>query len=729
MRPNRLPEPPIIPPQLPAEEASRILATRRSNEFRHRSHSRDVERARESRHASATSTNEPRRSVDQKSDDRSAFSTSQQLQPTFSPKIVRTLNHYVSTTVSSASAAAAAAANKTPASIISSTVRTPASVRRPTRDDDETPSPPRPNAHTHGPIYGPVTPLRPDLTGSSTSYTPSRQSTAPSSVFSTSTALTSPMQGSFTDEPEVLLSPILSATLLRGEDGLSRSRTSPNIGSEDPSPSRELSRSHTFPLVSNNVGRPIGFSPIPEERERVTPSNESSVSKQRTPRPSAPQVTSQADRSRGTTREKHSPSYMNTHSREPSTSYTPSRTRDPSPMMSSASAAAAKDRSSSHHSSSTSPYRYNTDPAPPIRKSSSAESGRSVTRSHTYPSLEGSSSSYPGRTVHSPIPSPSRAHSHSRHTSPIRGGYPHNPLPQPPELVASVSSYLNSLSSASAAASQAQSRSHSRRPSQSPSSATILTRSQTQPVIGSSHTSSNYTTTQPVTPTYPSTSQASNAASQPSTYSTTAYSSSRSTQHTSSQPQPQPRSRSQSQSQPQPAPTPTYTSTTHVTPSSRLPHTHSLSYASQPRSSSQHPPQAPYSSASQAANASLRTRESSPNPPRVEPPPPPPRPLRLGFWNRRGDHLWVSESSLRNGSPRTSEMYIVYAPRAKANPPELSDYPAATEGFKNHEGKMIKYNPNIPELPESLPRHGEEPLRPYDWVSMPSLLPSIACPL
>ena len=73
----------------------------------------------------------------------------------------------------------------------------------------------------------------------------------------------------------------------------------------------------------------------------------------------------------------------------------------------------------------------------------------------------------------------------------------------------------------------------------------------------------------------------------------------------------------QSQSQPQPAPTPTYTSTTHVTPSSRLPHTHSLSYASQPRSSSQHPPQAPYSSASQAANASLRTRESSPNPPRV----------------------------------------------------------------------------------------------------------------
>ena len=42
---------------------------------------------------------------------------------------------------------------------------------------------------------------------------------------------------------------------------------------------------------------------------------------------------------------------------------------------------------------------------------------------------------------------------------------------------------------------------------------------------------------------------------------------------------------------------------------------------------------------------------------------------------------------------------------------------------------MIKYNPNIPELPESLPRHGEEPLRPYDWVSMPSLLPSIACPL
>lgn len=706
----------MIPPPLSSQESRQILGTRRSDELRHQSHSRDAERDRETHHAPPSSTSETRRSLDHKSDDRTVFSALQQLQPTFSPKIVRTPNHYVSTTVSSASAAAAAAAaaNKTPGSIASSTVRTPASVRRPTRDDEETPSPPRSNAHTHGPIYGPPTPLRPTMTGSSTSNTPARQLSAPSTVLSTSTSLAmSSPQGDFTEEPDTLLSPILGGTLSRGSsESLSRSRTSPNVGSGDPSPSREVSRSQTYPLISSSssASRPAAFSPIPEERERTTPSYESSVSKQRTPRPSPKQIASQADRSQGT-REKHSPSYTNSHSREHSTSYTSSQTRDPSPMLSSTSTS-LRDHSSSHHSTSTpatSPYRYNTEPAPPVRKSSSAESAssRPVTRSHTYPSLDGTSSSYSSRSSHSPLPSPNRAHSRSRHTSPIRsGGYSRNPLPDPPELVPSAASLLNSFSSsfssAAAAASQSRSHSHSRRPSQSPSSTTALSRSQTQPVIGASQTSGYYPT-QPVTPSYTSpqtTSQTSQTTQ--SAYPPSSYSSSRSNQHTSSQ--------SHSSH-------PSYSST-HATPSSRPSHSHSSSYASHSRSSSQQPPQIAYSSASQsvnnAHNASLRTRESSPNPPRSEPP----RPSRVrhGYWNRRGDHLLIRESS-RNASPRDSEMYIVYAPRALANPPELNDYPSATEGFRNHEGKHVKYDPNIPELPDSLPRHGEEPRYPYESVS------------
>ncbi|KAK7683150.1 hypothetical protein QCA50_013823 [Cerrena zonata] len=691
-------EPPVIPQYDPSsQEASQVLGTRRSDEFRHQPHSRDAARERENHHAHTSSTNE-RRSTDRKSDDRSAFSALQQLQPTFSPKIVRTPNHYVSTTVSSASAAAAAAqANKTPASTTSSTVRTPASVRRPSRDDDETPSPPRPNAYTHGPIYGPATPIRPNMTGSSTSNTPARKLSAPSSVMSTSSSLApSTPLGDFTEEPDTLLSPLLGTTLSRGSsEGLSRSRTSPNVGSGDPSPSRDVSRSLTYPLISSSssASRPAAFSPIPEERDRITPSYGSSVSKERTPRPSPQHIASQADRSQGT-REKHSPSYTTSHSREHSTSYTPARTRDPSPMLSSTSGS-LRDHPSSHHGSSTSPYRYNTDPAPPVRKSSSAESaGRSVTRSHTYPTLDGSSSSYPSRSSHSPMPSPNRTQSRSRHSSPSRGGYSRNPLPHPPELVPLAASLLESMpssNSAVATAGQSRSRSHSRRPSQSPSSNTTLSRSQTQPTIGSSQ-SSNYYPTQPVTPTYPTTQGTS--PSQP-TYSSSAYSSSRPTHHTSSQ-----------------SSHPSYSST-HATPSSRPSHNHNTSsYASHSRSSSQQPPQTAYSSASQAASASLRARESSPNPP-PPPPPEPPRRVRYGYWNRRGDHLLIRNSS-RNSSPRDSEMYIVYAPRALANPPELNDYPAATEGFRNHEGKQVKYDPNIAELYESLPHHGEEPVRPYE---------------
>jgi hypothetical protein len=79
--------------------------------------------------------------------------------------------------------------------------------------------------------------------------------------------------------------------------------------------------------------------------------------------------------------------------------------------------------------------------------------------------------------------------------------------------------------------------------------------------------------------------------------------------------------------------------------------------------------------------------------------------VRLGFWNRRGDHL-------------TRTMHVVYAPPEKAYPRELQGYPAETEGFRDHLGTFVPYNPDRPELPESLPRHGKPPMQPYSIVSL-----------
>ncbi|KAF7289963.1 hypothetical protein MIND_01371600 [Mycena indigotica] len=73
---------------------------------------------------------------------------------------------------------------------------------------------------------------------------------------------------------------------------------------------------------------------------------------------------------------------------------------------------------------------------------------------------------------------------------------------------------------------------------------------------------------------------------------------------------------------------------------------------------------------------------------------------RMGMWNRRGDHL-------------TMDGYIVYAPSNRAYPEELSDYPAENVGYRDHRGSELKYLER-PELPESLPRHGQPPLQPYD---------------
>lgn len=86
------------------------------------------------------------------------------------------------------------------------------------------------------------------------------------------------------------------------------------------------------------------------------------------------------------------------------------------------------------------------------------------------------------------------------------------------------------------------------------------------------------------------------------------------------------------------------------------------------------------------------------------PMPPPPgaikRRRRVGYWNRRGDHC-------------TKEGYIVYAPPDKAYPEELKDYPEDGVGYENGFGHIGLFDPKRPELPESLPRHGQSPERPY----------------
>ncbi|KZT10392.1 uncharacterized protein LAESUDRAFT_711585 [Laetiporus sulphureus 93-53] len=80
------------------------------------------------------------------------------------------------------------------------------------------------------------------------------------------------------------------------------------------------------------------------------------------------------------------------------------------------------------------------------------------------------------------------------------------------------------------------------------------------------------------------------------------------------------------------------------------------------------------------------------------------RKVRKGYWNRRGDHLTMEPDG----------QYIVYAPQQLANPHDLSRYPQATQGFMDHRGRTVKYDPRIPELPASLPLHGEPPARPYE---------------
>lgn len=78
--------------------------------------------------------------------------------------------------------------------------------------------------------------------------------------------------------------------------------------------------------------------------------------------------------------------------------------------------------------------------------------------------------------------------------------------------------------------------------------------------------------------------------------------------------------------------------------------------------------------------------------------------VRKGFWNRRGDHL-------------TSTGEIVYAPPDRASPPDLTGYPGENEGYMDEHGNFVAWRER-PELKESLPRHGQPPISPYDSVSV-----------
>jgi hypothetical protein len=99
------------------------------------------------------------------------------------------------------------------------------------------------------------------------------------------------------------------------------------------------------------------------------------------------------------------------------------------------------------------------------------------------------------------------------------------------------------------------------------------------------------------------------------------------------------------------------------------------------------------------------------------PPPQQPKPprgsyrrvVRYGFWNRRGDYL-------------TLDKYVVYAPQNRTNPPELAHYPTPTEGYMDHLGTFMHYDPTWRELPESLPRQGHPPQLPYDKVKRHTII-------
>jgi hypothetical protein len=83
-------------------------------------------------------------------------------------------------------------------------------------------------------------------------------------------------------------------------------------------------------------------------------------------------------------------------------------------------------------------------------------------------------------------------------------------------------------------------------------------------------------------------------------------------------------------------------------------------------------------------------------------PPAPTGSVRRGYWNRHGDHL-------------TPDGHVVFPPLSMQYPEELRMYPLENEGYQDHNGVFIAYV-RRPELPQSLPKYGNPPERPYESV-------------
>ena len=106
-----------------------------------------------------------------------------------------------------------------------------------------------------------------------------------------------------------------------------------------------------------------------------------------------------------------------------------------------------------------------------------------------------------------------------------------------------------------------------------------------------------------------------------------------------------------------------------------------------------HPFQSSHLSSS-SSTSTLRQRYTQP--------PDPTGLVRRGYWNRRGDHL-------------TPDGYLVFPPPRMQYPEELRMYPFENEGYQDHSGLFIAYVKRQ-ELPQSLPKHGNPPERPYESV-------------
>ncbi|KIJ15316.1 hypothetical protein PAXINDRAFT_169118 [Paxillus involutus ATCC 200175] len=115
----------------------------------------------------------------------------------------------------------------------------------------------------------------------------------------------------------------------------------------------------------------------------------------------------------------------------------------------------------------------------------------------------------------------------------------------------------------------------------------------------------------------------------------------------------------------------------------------------------------PYSGSSRRDNPLPPPPVERPNPEASRPPAQEPPPatyshkVRMGLWNRRGDHL-------------TPNSFVVYAPHDRAYPEELREYPDVREGYKDQFDSFVPWLKGRPELPASLPYHGRAPAQPYE---------------